>query len=196
MANSKLYLGNTNIGSLFQGASDISIYLGQNKVYPLGEPVFDGKWKATYSDSSVTSGECGTAVITENEIDKTNLVSVEIGECCSSVGINAFKDYSTLSSVKFNEGLVSIDTKSFMNCVNLLSVTFPTSLNSIFTDSFSGCTGLQSITFLSETPIRVYSSTFYDSTCPIYVPAESVEDYKTAQGWSTYADRIQAIPTL
>ena len=35
MANSKIYLGSTNIGSLFQGADDISIYLGEERIYPL-----------------------------------------------------------------------------------------------------------------------------------------------------------------
>ena len=34
---------------------------------------------------------------------------------------------------------------------------------------------------------------FEGSTCPIYVPAGSVEAYKAAQIWSEYADRIQAI---
>jgi hypothetical protein len=29
----------------------------------------------------------------------------------------------------------------------------------------------------------------------IYVPSESVDTYKAASGWSTYADRIQAIPS-
>lgn len=35
MADSKIYLGSIHIGSLFEGASDISIYLGEEKVYPL-----------------------------------------------------------------------------------------------------------------------------------------------------------------
>jgi len=36
----------------------------------------------------------------------------------------------------------------------------------------------------------------FDNTnnCPIYVPSESVETYKAASGWSSYASRIQAIP--
>lgn len=35
----------------------------------------------------------------------------------------------------------------------------------------------------------------FDNTnnCPIYVPSESINAYKTADGWSKYADRIQAI---
>ena len=38
----------------------------------------------------------------------------------------------------------------------------------------------------NENPIEPY---------PIYVPAQSVEAYKTDQYWGAYADRIQAIPT-
>ena len=35
----------------------------------------------------------------------------------------------------------------------------------------------------------------FSSATAIYVPAESVEAYKNASGWSSYADIIQAIPT-
>lgn len=38
------------------------------------------------------------------------------------------------------------------------------------------------------------SSVFYDTPLAIYVPAESVEAYKAASGWSTYTNVIQAIP--
>ena len=193
MANSKIYLGSTNIGSLFQGADDISIYLGENKVYPLAEPF---KWKATYSDSSVTSAECdgSSETIVREEINPTNLVSVEVGDCVKNIGISAFTNATSIEEVVLSEGLTIIDFSSFKGCTSLTSVTIPSTVTAIGPDSFSGCTGLLSITFLSETPIRVYTNTFYDSTCPIYVPAASVEDYKAAQGWSTYASRIQAIP--
>jgi hypothetical protein len=33
-----------------------------------------------------------------------------------------------------------------------------------------------------------------DTRCIIYVPSASVDTYKAASGWSTYASRIQAIP--
>jgi len=43
-------------------------------------------------------------------------------------------------------------------------------------------------------PPTLGSSTFDDTNnCPIYVPSGSVNAYKSASGWSTYADRIQAI---
>ena len=33
----------------------------------------------------------------------------------------------------------------------------------------------------------------YTNNCPIYVPSASVNAYKSANNWSTYASRIQAI---
>jgi hypothetical protein len=39
------------------------------------------------------------------------------------------------------------------------------------------------------------NNAFYNTNnCPIYVPSASVNAYKSASGWSTYASRIQAIP--
>ena len=52
-----------------------------------------------------------------------------------------------------------------------------------------------SITFLSTTPPTAGINVFENmGNIPIYVPAESVETYKAATNWVTYADRIQAIP--
>lgn len=53
-----------------------------------------------------------------------------------------------------------------------------------------------SVIMKPTTPPVIFSGTFNKKyTYPIYVPAESVEAYKTANVWSTLADRIQAIPT-
>ena len=53
-----------------------------------------------------------------------------------------------------------------------------------------------SIIMKPTTPPVIFRYTFNkDYTYPIYVPAESVEAYKTANVWSTFADRIQAIPS-
>ena len=55
-----------------------------------------------------------------------------------------------------------------------------------------------SVTILATTPPTLGGSNTFNDTnnCPIYVPAESVDAYKTATNWSRLADRIQAIPTV
>lgn len=44
------------------------------------------------------------------------------------------------------------------------------------------------------TPPTLGSQPFYSTPVAIYVPAESVSAYKTATGWSQYANQIQALP--
>ena len=215
MANSKIYLGNTNIGSLFQGASDISIYLGENKVYPLAEPSF--KWKATYQDSHVESAECdSSSEIINGDISPDNLVSVEIGDCvtsitnsafyrCSgltsvtipdsvtSIARSAFENCTSLTNINIPSGVTSIGDRVFGNCSSLTSINIPSGVTSIGDDSFNGCTSLTNITINATTPPTLGIMAFEDTNdCPIYVP--DVDAYKAAEGWSDYADRIQAIP--
>lgn len=61
--------------------------------------------------------------------------------------------------------------------------------------AFYNCTSLTSVTVNATTPPTLGDSYVFNSTnnCPIYVPSASVNTYKTATNWSTYASRIQAI---
>lgn len=177
------------------------------------------KWIATYSDSSVTSAECdSTSEIVQNEINTTNLVSLEIGDCVTSIGDYAFTSCSGLTSCTIGSDVTSIGEMAFRNCNSLTSITIPnsvtrisygafiycTSLTSIDIPSgvtsigsyaFRYCSGLTSVTVEATTPPSLGGTSVFADTnnCPIYVPASSVEAYKTATNWSTYADRIQAI---
>ena len=75
------------------------------------------------------------------------------------------------------------------------NITIPESVTSIGQCAFFLCYNLNSITINCITPPSGGQSMFSETNdAPIYVPAESVEAYKTAQYWSDYADRIQAIP--
>ena len=58
---------------------------------------------------------------------------------------------------------------------------------------FSGCSGLTRITINATTPPTLGSFAIPDNVTNIYVPKGSVDAYKAASGWSSYASIISAI---
>ena len=61
--------------------------------------------------------------------------------------------------------------------------------------AFEDCTGLTSITILSAEP-PTFASVALNGTsalATIYVPDESVDTYKAADGWSEYANLIKPL---
>lgn len=114
----------------------------------------------------------------------------------TSIGVFAFDGCNAITSVIIPNSVTNIASKSFRTCINLTSIKIPNSVTFIDEDSFRSCRSLTSITIeATKTPtlgLDVFTDT---NNCPIYVPSNSVEAYKTATNWSVYADRIQAIPT-
>ena len=76
----------------------------------------------------------------------------------------------------------------------LTKLIIPASVTTIGTYCFSGNTGMKEYHFLSITPPTLGNADVFKSIpsdCVIYVPSASVEAYKTASIWSTYASYIQ-----
>lgn len=113
----------------------------------------------------------------------------------TEISENLFVDCQYLTSVTIPNSITTINNNAFRNCIELISVTIPNQVTTIGRYAFWNCTKLTSITCLAVTPPSIQSNTFYQTTLEaIYVPAESVEAYKTASNWSTFANIIQAIP--
>ena len=87
-----------------------------------------------------------------------------------------------------------IKDNAFAGCTSLTSIVLPETTTRIGRTAFWDCTNLTSITILATTPPTLGGQTFENCTkAVIYVPASSVETYKTANLWTDYADKIQAI---
>ena len=126
-----------------------------------------------------------------------SLTSITIPDSVISIGSNAFSGCTSLSSITIPDGVTSIGRSAFSSCSGLTSITIPDSVTSIGDWAFSSCSGLTSVTCDAIIPPTLESEgqTFYKTNnCPIYVPSASVDTYKAARNWSSYADRIQAKP--
>jgi hypothetical protein len=127
----------------------------------------------------------------------SGLTSVTIPEGVTEIGDNTFYYCSGLTSVTIGDGVTSIGSSAFYYCFGLTSVTIGDGVTSIGSSAFSWCFGLTSVTSMNITPPSLGGSwTFYgvDKSIPLFVPAESVEAYKSADYWNEFTN-IQPLLT-
>lgn len=171
--------------------------IGEHTVELVFDEEFDGNLPLQcfyYSEiDEVVIPSCVTSIGSEAFGFCSSLTSVTIPNSVTSIGNYDFRNCTALTSVTIPDGVTSIGNYAFSGCSGLTSVTIGSGVTSIGYRAFYGCSGLTSVTCLRETPPTLNSGSFTDTNNPIYVPAASVDTYKRATGWSTYASRIQAI---
>lgn len=136
-----------------------------------------------------------TTLINEAFTSYSSMTSVTLPSTLTSIGNNAFDGCTSLASIEFPSSLSVIGEVSFRN-TPFTSVDIPATITNIKRYAFSNCYALTSVTVRATTPPTLGESAFNNTndTFIIYVPAASVDAYKAASGWSTYASRIRAIP--
>ena len=207
--------GVTSIGaSAFSACESLTSIDIPDGVITIGENAFNRCESLTSVDipDGVTAIEAGVFSYCKN------LESVVIPDGVTSIGYGAFQRCESLTSVDIPAGVTTIEATAFSACYSLTSVDIPAGVTIITSSVFSGtgltsieipedvvtidyhafreCTGLAAVTCYAVTPPELRDYAFMDNADGriIYVPAESVDAYKKAAGWSTYADAIVSIP--
>ena len=120
-----------------------------------------------------------------------NLTNIKISNKITSIGEGAFYFCYNLTSITIPDSVTSIGDYAFDTCGKLTNITIPDSVTSMGDDVFINCMGLTSLTIKATTPPTIGSNIFNRAPLTkIIVPSESLELYRTAEGWADYATLI------
>lgn len=147
--------------------------------------------------------------------DCAGLKNVVLPSTIKSLGNYVFNNSGTITCLIEENGVTALPEYMLSNCARLTGVTIPEGITSIGSNCFRS-NSLTEIVYPSTitqfgTEVHLYSrlTTFvikavtppafptglrlftYGSSPYIYVPDDSVNDYKAANGWSSYASRIR-----
>ena len=176
--------------SAFFGSTILNIDL--NGVALIGDYAFSNT--SGYTSITIPSSVTNFGRYAFNRVSTLNSVTIDY-DSNATLGYNQFFS-SSITSLTIGSHPTSIGESMFSNCTKLTTLVIPSNISSINSSAFYNCSGLTSITVHSTTPPTLVSSAFNNTNdCPIYVPSESVDAYKAADGWKDYASRIKAIPT-
>lgn len=126
-----------------------------------------------------------------------NITSIKLPDTVTSIGESCFNGCYALENVNIPSGVTEYKASLFQYCSALTSVVISENVTKINNSCFSYCGNLESVTVLATTPptLKLYVFENNKSGRKIYVPADSVDTYKAASNWSSYASAIEAIPS-
>ena len=163
-----------------------------------------------YSLTSITIPNSVTSIGNFAFYECSSLTSVTIPNSVTSIGWSAFYGCSslpvennlryadtylvevvdeTLSTYSIKEGTKWIGSSAFYNCSSLSSITIPNSVTSIENYAFYGCEALKTVICEAIEVPELGDDVFEDmplSEATLYVPAQSLDDYKAAEQWKEF----------
>ena len=185
----------------FARCGNTDLHLGKSVSY-LGDFAFRRCDNLTHIDVDIENttfdsrNNCNAIIETASNELVIGCKNTTIPNSIESIGFEAFFHCEDLCSIDFPNTLKHIDIEAFYKCYGLTNVVLPSSLESISVGAFGYCENIISVTCNATIPPTLITGNYsprtigFSDTTTIYVPAESVDAYKAADGWSEYANRI------
>ncbi|MBO7458499.1 MAG: leucine-rich repeat domain-containing protein [Paludibacteraceae bacterium] len=197
-------VGATNIGrSAFGGCSSLTSLTLENSVESIGDEAFK---ESTGLMTSITipyslksigqdafKGGNFTSVVWNAKNCNCYHFGTQVTSFVFGNGVEEIPEdicyHMSVRSVTIPNSVKSIGDRAFESCGGLNSVVIGNSVTSLGYYAFMFCTSLTSVTCLASTPPVPKDNSVFDETrfyIPLYVPAQSIELYKTASHWDAF----------
>lgn len=171
---------------IFSGTGEIKTYSSENPC--------DYPWYAHANDiQTVIIGEGITNIPDWAFAMYGNLVSIHLPSTLKSIGNSALEE-TILWNVSLPEGLETIGHYAFMMCP-FMSLCLPSTVTFIGQSAFAYCDDLTTVGCYAVDPPVFYDNTVFNNCTKIatvYVQSAKVDDYKAADGWKEFGDKIQS----
>ena len=179
------YTGDTYMSTITGTPAQFSLVGTGVKVYYQGS-LKDWLTKITFkgNTSNPLNSQGSLYVNSTSAFNGTLITRLTIPADVSSVSDFAFAGCSSITSITLHSGVSFLGYACFDWCINVTGVTNNRTTPQTLATTFEGPQMLPAVLQFNTLDNRKY---------PIYVPSSSVDTYKTAENWSTYADRITAI---
>lgn len=153
------------------------------------------------SNAFATCSNMEDFVITGGEVALLNnsafaacsaLRAFEIPASVTGFGSTIFQTCYGLRALTLPEGMTAVPTSLIQNCISLLEMEVPASVTTISASAFAN-TCLMRLHMRAEEPPTLANINAFNTTptaMKILVPMASVDAYKAATNWSSYASRI------
>ena len=152
---------------------------------------FIGKGAFSDMEETLKSAVIGSGVKELNAtfVECMSLESVILSEGLETIGDEVFNGCNSLNSVNIPHSVTSIGYAAFAGCLPLESIVIPSGVTTIGEYAFGFCISLTTVICKAIEVPELESDVFNRmplSEATLYVPAESLEDYKAAEQWKEF----------
>ena len=220
LANAKAYVakyGKLNIGQMYvptDGKTHVFINIPEDDpsyetTLYFGHATASGQTVIDWGDGTPTETASGESAVeyshTYANSGKYEVTLDTVSGVMSVIGTNGnrtgthfsgagsyARNLTRIEEIRFSTK-ISIENNAFNNCYALQSVTIPEGVTSIGSSAFYSCYAIVAYHFKCNTPPTLSNTNAFSNISTdtvFYVPAKSLNAYKTADNWSTYADRM------
>lgn len=147
---------------------------------------------------ALTYVELGNKLTTlaDDAFSTTAIEYINLPQSLTTMGTRVFENCGELKSIVIPDKVKEIGMYSFFNCMSLQSATWGKGVTSMGEYAFRQCPNLTTMICKPTTPVDIYDDTYFDkeqyTTIHVYVPAASLNAYKTAKNWNLFTN-ISAI---